>query len=399
MPDVEPADALAACQAQMTSVRKLIAHTRSPALFGRAESMNVDRVLAHALRSAVAPISFGSVKADNRPNRIAIAQRLIVAYRKALADEPSSPLRRKGEDIWTRILRDELPPLLKHIEEGNALRLADYLLEFGATRVWFGGVTTAVDHYGWTREPNLVAVLYYDKLVCLAESLGLLRLENPEQGPWGENLKTDVAALVQKIEAEIGIALVPPMGAIHTDGLTIPGGVLHYRHINSLYAALKLPRSGAICEYGGGLGLCAMYARRLGVTDYTIFDLPISNLLAGHYLIHAIGGENVSLYGEPQGRDSVKVLPYWDCLNTRDSQFAATLNQDSFPEIDDSLVDAFLRDIKRSTEGVFISLNHEAFHPRTVRHFTQRVGGFRPLARTKSWIREGYVDEVFAIDA
>ncbi|MFM2445034.1 MAG: hypothetical protein RJB09_2220, partial [Pseudomonadota bacterium] len=154
-----------------------------------------------------------------------------------------------------------------------------------------------------------------------------------------------------------------------------------------------------ICEYGGGLGLCAMYARRLGVTDYTIFDLPISNLLAGHYLIHAIGGENVSLYGEPQRSDSVKVLPYWECLHVRDRQFAATLNQDSFPEIDDSLVDAFLRDIKRSTEGVFISLNHEAFHPRTVRHFTQRVGGFRPLARTKSWIREGYVDEVFAIDA
>ncbi len=112
MTDVDPTDALATCQAQMAAVRKLIAHTRSPAVFGRPEAMNVDRVLAHPLRSAVAPVSFGSVKADDRPNRIAVAQRLIVAYHKALADEPSSPLRRKGEDIWTRILRDELPPLL-----------------------------------------------------------------------------------------------------------------------------------------------------------------------------------------------------------------------------------------------------------------------------------------------
>jgi hypothetical protein len=337
------------------------------------------------------------VKADDRPNRIAVAQRLIVAYHKALADEPSSPLRRKGEDIWTRILRDELPPLLKHVEERNALRLADYLLDFSATRVWFGGITTAVDHYGWTRDPTLVAILYYDKLVCLAESLGLLQLENPEQGPWGENLKSDVVALVRQIEAEIGIALAPPMGAVHTDGLAIPGGILHYRHINSLYAALKLPRSGAVWDFGCGLGLCALYARRLGVKDYTIFDLPISNLLAGHYLIHAIGGEHVSLHGEEQRAGTIKVLPYWDCLKTQDKEFAATLNQDSLPEIDDSLVDAFLRDIRRSTAGVFISLNHEAFHPRTVRHFTQRVGGFRPLSRTKSWIREGYVDEAFAI--
>jgi hypothetical protein len=397
MSDVKSPDALEACRAEVAALRNLAGQTRSPALFGNSEALRVSRFLAHPVCSNVAAIALGSVKADDRPDRVAVARRLITAYKKALADEPRSPLRRQGEDIWTRILREELPPLLKHVEAENAESLAAYLLEFGASFVWFGGVTTAVDAFGLTRNPPLVALLYYDKLVSLAESLGILRHENPEQGPWGVNLKSDVATLIRQIEAEIGIGVLPPMGAVHTDGLVIPGGVLHYRHLTSLYAALQLPRAGAVCEYGGGLGICAMYARKLGLTDYTIYDLPISNLLSAHYLIHAIGAENVRLYGEEPRDNAVKILPYWDCLNAPDKRYATAFNQDSIPEIDDSLIEAFLREIRRTTQNVFVSQNHEAFHPRTVSQFTRRAGGYERLTRAKSWLREGYVDEVFRI--
>jgi hypothetical protein len=214
-------------------------------------------------------------------------------------------------------------------------------------------------------------------------------------------MRLEVNDLISKIEQALSISVDTPLGIIHTDGLKADKGIFHYRHINSIYSAARISQlaaaGGPICEIGGGLGLTALYARRLGFLDYTILDLPITCLLAGNYLIQALGGDAVSLYGEGDVGHSVKILPYWDYTNLPNKKFSATINQDSFPEISDDLIHQYILEISRTTSDFFISINHEGFDPRTVHNFTKNNADFKRISRSKCWVREGWVDEIFKI--
>ena len=389
----------AAQAAELAALTTRLARVPSPGLTESDAGRHTERLLAHALGSQAPAAVLGSHPADDRPNRARVAARLIDAYHAALRDEALSPLKREGDDMWTGLLRSELPELLAAIERRDPEGLARYLQTFGTSYVWFGGITTCVDGYSPGLSPEQVALTYLDKLVCLAESLGVLRIENPESGPWGENLRVDPDRLVEGIAHAIGIDPAPPLGIIHIDGLPTGRGLFHYRHVNALYAALRVaahtPTGGAVCELGGGLGITALYARRLGVARYTILDLPITCLLAGHYLLHALGEDAVSLYGEPDPGTGVRLLPYWDCLTLPPRSVALTLNQDSLPEIADNLVKAYLHEIRRITTDAFLSINHESDHPRTVTRFVRAAGGYAPVYRARCWVREGYVEELF----
>jgi hypothetical protein len=75
-------------------------------------------------------------------------------------------------------------------------------------------------------------------------------------------------------------------------------------------------------------------ARRFGIDDYTICDLPQVNAVQGFYLMKALGGEAVRLYGESraQGQGGICVLPYFACRDVTCRRYDLVLNQDSFPE-------------------------------------------------------------------
>jgi hypothetical protein len=227
-------------------------------------------------------------------------------------------------------------------------------------------------------------------------------MENPENGPWGENLHLDPSHLVDKIENELGIKIAAPMGIIHTDGLRASQGIFHYRHINALYSAVRIARlakaGDPVCEFGGGLGLTAMYAQRLGLGHYTILDLPITCLLAGHFLLHALGESKVALYGEKRHpATTVELLPFWESPNLPDNHFPLVFNQDSFPEIAENLILEFFNQIRRIGRGLFLSINQEYFYPKTVKLLINRSGGFQEIYRHKLWVREGYLEELFKI--
>ncbi|WP_455851524.1 putative sugar O-methyltransferase [Pantoea endophytica] len=387
--------------AKVSNVDSLISYSRSPFLFDSKADFLTERLMSHPVRIDTPTIELESIGVSEITNRIEVADRLITSYHKAIEDESLSPLKRDGEDLWTKLLRNELPDLMASIDQRNPEKLVEFLKGFGTSFVWFGGITTCIDGYNKDLRTNRVALTYFDKLVSLAESLGIARLESPESGTWGENLKLSTETLVKRIEDKLGISISPPMGIIHTDGIDIGDSLLHYRHINALYSATRVHQinkySKSVCEYGGGLGITAMYSRRLGVNDYTIFDLPITCLLAGHYLIHAIGEDNVTLYGEADKYDSIKLLPYWECQNEKDDRFAFALNQDSFPEISDNLIMEYLFQIKRTASDGFLSINHECFEPRTVNNFILQSGGFDKIHRSKCWVREGYVEEFYQV--
>ena len=75
----------------------------------------------------------------DRPDRVQICERLLQSYNLALKDEGRSPIKRQGEDLWSKILSKEFPNILAAIDNGDARQLSKELIAFGNSPVWFGG--------------------------------------------------------------------------------------------------------------------------------------------------------------------------------------------------------------------------------------------------------------------
>jgi hypothetical protein len=170
-------------------IKSVVASSRSPGLCELEDDHLTERLLAHPALSPIPQIKIKSRAAENNPHRIIICERLLSAYHKAINEESKSPMKRVGEDLWSSLLRTELPDLMTAIDSKDAVALSDFLLNFGNAYVWFGGITTCFDGYNKNLKSEHVALTYFDKLVCIAEYLGVLQYENPESGPWGENLR------------------------------------------------------------------------------------------------------------------------------------------------------------------------------------------------------------------
>jgi hypothetical protein len=250
-----------------------------------------------------------------------------------------------------------------------------------------------------------------DRLVALAEIVGVLRMENPEQGRWGENLYEELDELIAKLESALGIGIAVPEveGCLFT--LETNSGRLHFRDITALYAAWRIREitndleDPAICEIGGGVGRVAYYCSKFGIRNFALFDLPVINVLQGYFLIRTLPGANIALYGEemPAGRHAIRVLPGWLLESIPAQAFDLALNQDSFPEIEHSTVRDYLREIGRTTRSYFLSINQEGeatiggstTRQLVVSDVIREVGGFERLYRFPCWVRAGYVEELY----
>jgi hypothetical protein len=368
-----------------------------------------DFILSHPRLRGIPSVDLVEEPAVTRPERIHATRRLLKAYKIAHAEEASIGIGPAEDDLWTTLVASNFGRLLQILEADDPEALADYLSHFGETYTWFGGLTFSLDGYAGSKDRSHVALTYFDKLICLAESLGVLPFEHPEHGRWGQNLYVDIGDTIRGIETVLGISIAPPLGVVHVVGIKTPHGVFHYRHLNAIYTAHRLQtllsnQGGAVCEYGGGIGVVALYARRMGISDYTLIDIPLTNLFAGHFLINSIGADAVSLYGETQTTGSIKVLPFWKCLDAANDAFRISMNQDSFPEVDEALVRRYLLEISRTTQEYFLSINHEAQSKMTPKRqqlnisaILKEYANFTRQYRSRYWLREGYVEELYKV--
>lgn len=369
--------------------------------------------LVHPIGSEARPLPFGKKDAQWNPEMVVTCRRLIAAYKATMLQE--NRLKQiTDDDLWSALMRDNLGQMFSLIRAEDAEQLSRYLVDFGKEYTWFGGITTGIDGYTyWDRDEQFVAYSYFDKLLCLGEALGVLSVESPEQGTdgkWGKNSLQDPDEIVDAIEAQLGIHIIPPEGPVHVAGLKIRDGLLHYRHINALYLATRIRDIAApedrICEFGGGLGLAAFYLNRMGRKDVTIFDLPIVNILSGYFLIGTLGQEAVCLEGERPRSGAIKLRANWNCSNEADGTFRVTANQDSFPEINRRIFDEYVQQIKRITSGFFLSINHEGEQliagGARLLHVSKLLGADRSFVRTYRnpyWLRRGYVEELYRIES
>jgi len=373
------------------------------------------RILHHGVRGRW-PATPSVVVPDKQPTPadVAIANRLLVASRLATAADLAPAADRI--DLWTEI-RGRQDGLAAILRRENPDELAAYLCNFARHPAGHGIVQGDIEFDRIARDRayrRFIATMTRDKMISLAEAVGALAVENPEQGDFGRSNRCELEQLAAAISERLGIDIAPP----DIDGglLKVPvaRGTFGERDLNAIYTAwlLRLSLDGRqgprVCEIGGGTGRVAYWSHRLGLTAYTIVDLPYVNVMQGYYLLKALGENKVVLYGERGVDDDdgrVRILPSHAVPSQSARDFDLVLNQDSFPEMSASTVGDYLTWIRDSRRPRLMSINHESKPPYgenrvqvSVPEAIRASGGFRMTQRFPYWLRQGYVVEIYRVD-
>lgn len=335
---------------------------------------------------------------------LALCRRLIDAYHLAVSHAPP-PSGMWSHDVFHERQR-ELKDALVHGSPRAVAELlasmfrADFVLGMALGSLMPKRMSRPRARLSWLSSMN--------KLVSLAEAIGTARRENPEQGAVGAALRPGVEALTGAIEARLGLSLdFPDVGAAY--GIVVGDRVITPETPDQLYTAVRLrdvvygyvapaTRTPRIVEIGGGCGAMAYWLLQMADAQYVIVDLPIVGVLQGYFLSQALGHDAVSLHGEPQAR--IMLVPD-HALATVPTPFDVLVNKDSLPEIPLDAAIGYLEWARASCRHVFYSDNQESaalfdgVEQNVVCELVERVGGFRRVRRDASWLRRGYVEEIF----
>jgi hypothetical protein len=252
--------------------------------------------------------------------------------------------------------------------------------------------------YAIPRRRNEHVMRCKDLLARLGEALGVLRVENPEGGEWDLNTQRPLDELVNLIETFTKTPLPIPDLNRGLHGLRSGSGLLTERSLNSYYCAwraLQLVRGqngGRILDLGGGMGYLAWFAILAGCKEFTIVDLPLSNLLQSYFLMRALGADRVALTGEadPTHAGFVRIANP-EYLATR-SPVDLVVNVDGFTEYGAETAATYF-DAIRQISPRLLSVNHEANSYRFW-DLVERTNGFANVQRHPYWMRNGYVEEL-----
>jgi putative sugar O-methyltransferase len=170
----------------------------------------------------------------------------------------------------------------------------------------------------------------------------------------------------------------------------VPQAIYQAHRIRQLTHGIDNP---SVLEIGGGLGRTAFYARQLGITDYTIVDLPLSSLSQGNFLGRVLGPEQVAVLGEPEINEEsrTKLVSPAAFLGSQ-RRYDLVVNIDSMTEMSREVATAYIRHISANADR-FLSINHES-NPFTVRELLLEQKLARPVPRTPYPMRDGYVEEI-----
>lgn len=341
---------------------------------------------------------------------IRISERLLVAYNKAIKDRYAL----ECNDIWTNI-RERQPTFFRALQSNDPLLLASYLCNMSRQDATMGTTQGYQEYTNIKFNPlrrRLIALITKDKLVSLAEAVGAMPCENPEQGSWGKSIHTPIDKIVTLIEQKINLDITPP---------DIEGGLFkicgksvnfHDRDLHSIYTAwyigtLLKEEGGAVCEIGAGTGRLAYWYWRMALGSYSIIDLPHINVIQGFYLLKALPDAEIRLYGESKDpgndKNEIRILPDHAINNLKHQEFNLILNQDAFPEIHSEVVRDYLVSIRELSSKYFLSINHESspkfsgFVQNNVQELIDEVGGYTLVYRMPYWMRRGYVIELYKV--
>lgn len=331
-----------------------------------------------------------AVTGQMSPDDAVLVSRIMTSYRTASATEIGDK-----DSFWqtnfARIKRPDHEVLLA----GSHGAVTTLLRNPARSRLFMGfdelhdhtdlpdhGIAHVISHHGWI----------YDALFRLAEAIGARPLNYPEilgPGP----IAPSVDEILSDIDRVVGFRVTFPNPFPGEIGLLTSRGVASFRSVQSLHQACRIHElvgtNARVVEIGGGLGRTAFYARQFGINNYTIIDLPMTNVAQAYFLGRTLGQEMVSLFGENQ--HDIRILPPTEFLDATD-RYDLAMNVDSLTEMSRGTALAYCGAI-HSRAKKFLSVNHE-YNPFTVREVCASLE-MHSSTRTPYWLRRGYVDEVF----
>ena len=341
---------------------------------------------------------------------INLCERLLKSYKEAsLAKiEPEKRI----SPLWAYGLKEKYGKLLSALESEDPKTLASNLsLMFRESFVYGLASGDLFKHSNSIIGNKIWSLKYYDNITKLAEYLGVVRTESTAQGEIAPVFRENLDLIVKNIERHLKIPInFPDVGAPW--GIMKNGSLVTMEHPEHIYVSLKIHlaiktylgtkshQNLNLVEIGGGYGGLAFLTHILGrvpINSYTIIDLPIINVLQGYFLSKAIHPWDVCLFGEsPKDTSRYYVLPTF-AFKSINHEIDLLINENSMPEMTDEIVEDYIRVARDKMTRLFFSYNHEASVPNLVLvpEIMNRVGGFERMERSASWMRNGYVEEVY----
>jgi len=339
---------------------------------------------------------------------IDLCERLIASY--SAVQELSSE---ETGGMWSTIFASHQRQLAGALERRDATVLAEMLASMFRADFMFGIAPGSLVRESKSR---LGARIWWLKglegLLSLAEALGVTGVDNPEQGTPGRAfIDVGIDGVVEKIETHLGISMnFPEVGAPY--GILADEQLITLESPEQIYAAERLrqamrlhlsPESWnhpRIVEIGAGYGGMAYWFLRMQKTveSYVIVDLPIMNVVQGYFLSRALGPDVVSFFGESPAQ--ITIVPN-SALASVAVPYDVLLNKDSMPEMPERAMLDYLVWARSGCDGLFFSYNQEAaaqfdgVSQSLVPEAVERVGGFARVRRDASWLRRGYVEEIY----
>ncbi len=321
----------------------------------------------------------------------ALVRRIINSYQAAHSTPVGEP-----NSFWLTEFARTKQADHEILSSGNEKAVTRLLRSPAESRL-FVGFDELHDH-GGLQEHGISNVIsepawIYDGLLRTAEAIGAQRLAYPERlGPGP--MAPEVEDLLENLDRAAGFRITFPNPFPGEIGLATSRGIASFRAVQSLYQAWRIAelvdgQPKPVVEIGAGLGRTAFYARQLGVTNYTIIDLPLTNVAQSYFLGRVMDPEIISLFGEKPA--PVQILPPTAFFGSTD-RYSLAVNVDSLTEMASDTARAYCEAIRSRTD-TFLSINHE-YNPFTVRNVYAGLG-ISAAARMPYWLRRGYIDEIF----
>lgn len=352
---------------------------------------------------------FASQHIADFSTQLKIIQRIAEALSKEL-NSSQMPDTSKT-DLWTTITENHAE--IVSILSEDASKAIDYLEKMFTTPLTNGFqqgeymYNLLCSNQSWQKHCNQMQM---DKLCGLAEAVGAVPVENPEQGDWGVLMASNPDKLLDLIEKSINFEIHAPIFQAGLYGLHTTRGIFTVREFFAILIAktiseLIADKNIPICEIGGGGGSLAYYCWQFGFRNITVIDLPTVNIAQSYWLSRNLPKSRMYFSGDEGIFDKtagIRVLPPRYFELAPDKHYGLVVNVDSFPEITCGIVQNYLGQIKRNAE-LFLSINQEAAayaeqaKQLIVHEQVKLVGGFRRRSRYPFWLRKGYVEEVYEV--
>ena len=360
------------------------------------------------LLKLISPVTDSTVTS----REVVIAERVQVAYRIAAAEASDRP-ERNPSGLWDRVIANSYGELIAALEGDDPRRLATTLEGMFASSTTTGlSMGGEVGYLSETSSRDFYIDWWIDGLCSLASYLGVLsETQDTGRAPIASvgGFEELYRRVVERLGSNVDFPLVCGAWGIEWRGALTPRS--SWRHVHAALEILGETKSlttARIVEVGGGFGGVAYWAQRLRpAVEYTIYDFPLVNAIAGYFTIRAEPSARVVLHGESAepGAPQIALLPHWRIFQEPDRSADIVFNQDSLPEMPSDVAIQYLEAFDRIARVGFYSENQEsgqrwdADDPTSAQlripDMEIHLRRLRRAYRFRAWMRRGYYETMY----